>query len=308
MAFSARIHQPNTSILGAQAGRTAAIARKDRRSPLRPQFRQGWRKHIPAGGHGATPAPDARFASPIYVWTAKVETLLACASNVGLLNADDRAALQMLRSRPIRESATAARILLRLALSVTTGRRLAPQDWLFGRNEFGKPFITDNIDGIEFSISHLDTVVVVAIGHGVSLGVDVESLDQQLENEVIDDFCHESERQVLNGLSAARRRRVFLEFWTEKEAYTKMLGVGHSLEFRSFSRVRPHNAAGDSAHLHAEKFYFSIDHALYHAALVVDRKDLLRPLDVQLMSAELPNSAGSASAPACCQHKWENNA
>jgi phosphopantetheinyl transferase len=201
-----------------------------------------------------------------------------------------------------------ARILLRLALSVTTGNRVAPRHWQFDRNKLGKPFVRDNIDGIEFSVSHADTVVMVAIGRDVNVGIDVEGLDQQLENNVADHFCHQTERQVLDRLPAARRQRVFLEFWTEKEAYTKMLGVGHSLEFQSFSVIGSRNAAEDSARLHAEEFYFSIDHSLYHAALFIDRKDIYRPLDVQLMSAELQSNAGFASLPSDYQNERKRNA
>ena len=177
-----------------------------------------------------------------------------------------------------------------------TGRRTAPQNWRFARNAFGKPFIKDNNENIEFSVSHVDNVVMIAVGRGVGVGLDVESVDQRLEDTLSDHFCHASERQVLDTLPSAQRRRVFLELWTGKEAYTKMLGLGHSLEFRSLDVLKTRHAEDETALAHMERFYFSVDHSLYHATLVVDRTASQRPIDIQFIDAVLP---GRAAATAC---------
>jgi phosphopantetheinyl transferase len=275
-----------------------AAFRGERRSPLRPKFREGWRKHISGGTRGGLPGSDAEGASPVYVWMSRVDSLLAAASNLNLLNADDRSALQTLRCRSARQSATAARILLRLALSAMTDRRIAPQKWQFARSDLGKPFVIENHEGIDFSVSHVDAVVMVATGRDVSVGIDVETVDQQLEDKVIDHFCHASERDVLEALPEAQRRRVFLEFWTEKEAYTKMLGLGHSLEFQSLSVLRSQEAEADNSRVCTEDFYFSVDHSLYHAALVVDRKADHRPIDIRLINVALPDKGAPTMSPA----------
>ncbi len=185
---------------------------------------------------------------------------------------------------------------MRLSLSVMTGRRTAPEKWQFGRNDLGKPFIKDDRGGVEFSVSHVDSVVMAAVGRGVSVGVDVESMDQPLEDTVLDHFCHASERQVLDTLPTAQRRRVFLELWTGKEAYTKMLGLGHSVDFQSLSALERQEPDDERACPHIERFYFSVDHSLYHATLVVDRKTGRHPIDIQFMDAVLP---GRAAATAC---------
>ena len=85
------------------------------------------------------------------------------------------------------------------------------------------------------SVSYADQVVMVAIGRNVKLGVDVELIDQPIEDKVVDDFCHATETQTLQSLPQPRRSRSFIQLWTQKEAYTKMLGVGHSLDFDSFN-------------------------------------------------------------------------
>jgi phosphopantetheinyl transferase len=277
--------------LGAQAA-TPRI-RNERRSPFRPQFREGWRKRIP----GSDSISNAGSPSPIFVWTATVDALLAADTNLNLLDHADRAALQMHGCGPAKDSATAARILLRLSLSALTGRRIAPQNWQFARDRFGKPFVQNAGEGIDFNVSHVDAVVMIAAGRGVNVGIDVETVDQNLEDKVIDHFCHASERQVLDALPAAQRRRVFLEFWTEKEAYTKMLGLGHSLEFQSLN-VRSQTAAADAPHVCTEAFYFSVDHSLYHAALVVNRNADHGPIDIQLINVALPGKGAFTVPPA----------
>jgi phosphopantetheinyl transferase len=299
MAIGLSPHLPTVSGLDRPRAPAAPTRlRGERRSPLRPRFREGWRKHIAGSAQPDLPGSDAAGASPVCVWMSRVDTLLAAASNLNLLNDDDRAALRTLRCQSARESATAARILLRLSLSAMTDRRIAPQEWRFARNNFGKPFVKDNAERIDFSVSHVDTVVMVATGRDVSVGVDIETVDQQLEDKIVDHFCHPSERQVLETLPAAQRPRVFLEFWTEKEAYTKMLGLGHSLEFQSLSVLRSQEAGADGSRVCTEDFYFSVDHSLYHAALVVDRRADHRPINIQLINTVLPGKGAFTMSPA----------
>lgn len=257
----------------------------ERRSPLRPQFLPGWRKSIPSGAEIQPAEMGARAASSVSVWTSQVATLLAASNNLNLLSDDDRVSLQTCRSPEQRDNATAARILLRLSLSLTVTRRRAPNEWRFKKSQFGKPFVRDDNDAIDFSVSYADQVVMVAIGRNVKLGVDVESVDQPIEDKVVDDFCHATETQSLQLLPELRRARSFIELWTQKEAYTKMLGVGHFLDFHSFNlETIQENSAPPSRHI-VEEFYFSLKQSLYHASLVINRQGLFSPTNIQLINA-----------------------
>lgn len=270
----------------------------DRRSPFRPLFREGWRKRLPQSEGGNLLRADDTVTAPIYVWASKVNTLLAAATNLSLLDDGDRALLQTLRDGRSKNSAIAARILLRLSLSAMTERRVAPQSWRFSRSNSGKPFIKDNREGLHFSVSHVDAIVMVALSRGIGVGIDVETVDQEFEERLIDHFCHTSERQILDALPAAQRRRTFLELWTEKEAYTKMLGLGHALDFQSVCVRSLQRAEDDAAQVCVEDFYFSVDHSLHHAALAIDRGPDRRPIEIVLMSAALPNEAAFTVSPA----------
>ncbi len=283
--------------VGAGERHTRPTALAERRSPLRPQFLPGWRKSIPSSGSKQPAKIEPKAGASVSVWTSRVATLLAASSNLNLLSDDDRASLQTIRSTAQRNSATAARILLRLALSLSADRRLAPNEWRFERTAFGKPFVRENNEALDFSVSHADQVVMVAIGRDIKLGLDVESVDQPLEDTLVSHFCHVTEAHSLQSLPAPQRLRRFIQLWTQKEAYSKMLGLGHSLEFRSFSLQNIQESTDHPSRMIVEEFYFPLEQSLYHAALVIDRKAQRRPIDIRLMTASLPGRAACALSP-----------
>jgi phosphopantetheinyl transferase len=287
------------------SGAVAARHIVERRSPLRVGFVDGWRKTIPGDGMTRTPAEQSFHltgksppAQSISLWTAQVDTLLAASSNLNLLDDDDRASLRAIRSSAQRKSATGARILLRLSLSLATGRRIPPQQWRFRRTEFGKPFIIDDSEDVHFSVSHAGSVVMVAVGCDLELGLDVECLDHPIEETFIGNFCHELEQQTLQTLPHAQRQRRDIQLWTQKEAYSKMLGLGHSLEFSTFN-LPWHNQTNEHhfSKMLVERFYLPLNEGLYYAALVIDRKARSQAVDIYLQNAVLPGQAACALSP-----------
>ena len=76
-----------------------------------------------------------------------------------------------------------------------------------------------------------------------------------------------------------------------------MLGLGHSLEFRSFSLQNIQESTDHPSRMIVEELYFPLEQSLYHAALVIDRKAQRRPIDIRLMTASLPGRAACALSP-----------
>lgn len=74
-----------------------------------------------------------------------------------------------------------------------------------------------------------------------------------------------------------------------------MLGLGHSLEFQSLNALQRQDADNEPVLAHTERFYFSVDHSLYHGTLVVERKAAQLPIDIQFMDAVLPDRAASTA-------------
>jgi phosphopantetheinyl transferase len=279
----------------------AIAARPERRSSTRPHFIDGWRKTIVSDQELVGERLNSANKFHVDVWVAQTESLLRAKSSFKILTADDWTALGRLQNSVARNSALVAKLLLRLGLSQIVERRVEPHQWRFEQTALGKPIVPDAVGRANFSISHADDVVVVAVSSDLELGVDVESIDQELEANFISGFSHPTENQSLQGVPRRFRSREFIRLWTHKEAYTKLLGRGHSIDFSSFEC--PPNAPPIGrddrgiAPIHFENFYVPVGHSLYHASLAIGHSNV-GPIDVRVINAIGPSGAdGEAPAP-----------
>jgi phosphopantetheinyl transferase len=209
-----------------------AIANRiDRRSTTRLRVVEGWQKtiepHAERGDNDRTSAEKLRVS----VWVARTSSLIQAHSLFKLLTEDDWDSFERLRAPAARNSAMATKILLRLGLSLTVDRRITPDEWRFRKTPLGKPLISGPLPNPNFIISHAEAVTMVAVSSNLQLGIDVESVDQDLTGDIISGFCNANEQVALNGLPQSQRTREFIQLSTQKEAYTKLLGYGHSLDF-----------------------------------------------------------------------------
>ena len=133
------------------------------------------------------------------------------------------------------------RAMLRLLLSRYAP--VAPQDWAFTKNAYGRPAIAETIAAAEpaaralrFNLSHTRGLIVLAVARGRELGVDVEHLSvRTVPFDIADRFFSPSETAELMRLPAERRQERFFEYWTFKESYIKARGMGLSLPLDGFS-------------------------------------------------------------------------
>ena len=259
-----------------QDGRTlvAASPTIERRSPHRPKFRAGWRKTIVH--EDAVDTAVAEDSDCIEVWTARPTALLRAHSCLQLLTDDDWFSLQKIRDSAIRYSATAARVLLRLALSNAVDREIDPFDWRFDVSEHGKAAVAQDLPRVNFSVAHVDELSVVAVSRGLDVGIDVESVDQNVSEGLMAGYCHRDERSAVRDLPAPQKAREFLRYWTLKESYTKMIGLGHSVDFDTVKFVLDPPALGQGTDVAAtqtppqfETLFIPVGHGLYHLALAI---------------------------------------
>lgn len=115
----------------------------------------------------------------------------------------------------------AARVLLRLVLGRAT-QTPAPQ-LRFRTDRFGKP----STDGVEFSLSHTDSTVLIVLGQ-LPLGVDVERIPQEQVVLQVVSVLHPREQTELLALPADERPETFARVWVRKEALLKATGEGLS--------------------------------------------------------------------------------
>lgn len=167
-----------------------------------------------------------------------------------LLDEGERARCQRFRREKDRLAYAAAHALLRRTLSQTLA--LPPTSLMIARGTTGKPFLAmPEESGIDFSLSHTEGMVAVALSKAGKIGVDVESVDRKnLPREDFSAFGLSSDETAhLAALSEPERSEAFFDWWTAREAVAKADGRGLSLPF---ARIRM-DRLGNSATIAAEE-------------------------------------------------------
>jgi 4'-phosphopantetheinyl transferase len=115
---------------------------------------------------------------------------------------------------------------------------IAPKNWIFTKNAFGKPFVSSEISRspLQFNLSHSDKMVIMAVTLNRSIGIDVEYLKRKGKTiEIADNFFSPIEVKQLLSVPVQQRNERFFDFWTLKEAYIKACGMGMSIPLNEFS-------------------------------------------------------------------------
>jgi 4'-phosphopantetheinyl transferase len=169
------------------------------------------------------------------VWCAAVAELLP-ASDV--LDEADKAHAAKFKQQADRNRITAARILLRHALTEKASD-VTPQAWRFRSGPNGKPLMGDGLPRLQFNLSHAGDAVAVAVSAKQAVGIDIEPI---AENEIIPNVLTSHEIERLETLSGPDRWHEFMRIWTLKEACAKAMGLGLSYDFRRME-VAPESPA-----------------------------------------------------------------
>jgi len=130
------------------------------------------------------------------------------------------------------------RVLVRLTLS--SYRDVAPHDWRFEPNAFGRPEISEPRGGtserLRFNLSNVGGVLACIVGLEHEVGVDIESTRRKGEtSEIAERFFSPLEVADLRALPQTEQRARFFWYWTPKEAYIRARGQGLSLPLDQFS-------------------------------------------------------------------------
>jgi phosphopantetheinyl transferase len=272
------------------AARAVAQATRcpDRRSSSRLRIVEGWRKTIAP----PTDASQLSTKASVAVWVASTSSVLRAESALNLLTSSDRKAFARLSPASAR-GAVAARLLLRLGLSMAFDRRKAPQEWTFQRTPLGKPFVHGIPSSISFTIAHTCSLTAVAVSTSVEVGIDVETIDQSISDDLIFDNCTATEKRHLLRLPPMQRAREFIQLWTQKEAYAKLLGCGLSRDFSSLSvafGANDHSTGNAQRVCHLEGFFIPVDDSLHYGSLAV-ANDGRGSIDVSVFDVSGPGHA-----------------
>lgn len=265
---------------------------------MRPRLIDGWRKSLPPAQSIVAPAHEKLR---VEVLVAPIASLLRATSAFALLTDADRISFQRLRAPAARHSAIAARILLRLGLSRAVKRSVSPRDWNFEKNTYGKPAVTNPFPPVNFSVSHVDALAAVAVAPELNIGVDVEAIDQAPDAAVIADFLHANERLALDRLPPQWRANEFIRLWTRKEAYSKLIGLGHSIDFASIDcrdENRPRFPTAPHRLACLESFHLLVCRSVFQASLAIGAMPYAAAIEIQLIDVRGPGDVADDSSHA----------
>ncbi|GAB2506103.1 4'-phosphopantetheinyl transferase family protein [Lysobacter humi (ex Lee et al. 2017)] len=148
-----------------------------------------------------------------------------------------------------RPSGAAAEPLARAWLAPRLGA--APADLPLRRDAHGRPRL--GLAGRDCNWSHSGGHLLVALGRGVDVGVDVEvARPRPKALELAQRYFHPAEAAELAGLAEADRSAAFLRLWCAKEALLKAHGRGLAfgldrLRFAGFAETTPVLVEADPA-------------------------------------------------------------
>ncbi len=171
-----------------------------------------------------------------YVPTNDAKVTKVLSRNADIMSNDEHQRYQRFVFKKDRDQFLIARVLVRTTLSRYAS--VAPENWRFQTNEFGKPEIDPRQNSLQlrFNLSHCDGLVICGVTVGWDIGVDCENISRKVEIEqVASRVFSTGEREFLDSMPAARQAEVFFRLWTLKEAYIKARGVGISLPLQEIA-------------------------------------------------------------------------
>lgn len=113
---------------------------------------------------------------------------------------------------------------LRALLGSLTG--VAPSDIAFGYGAFGKPFLKYPQSDLHFNGAHSRGYAAFALTRAGEVGVDIEGIREHVDHDAIAArYFSEAERMMMESASPERKRELFFEIWTRREALVKAMGI-----------------------------------------------------------------------------------
>jgi 4'-phosphopantetheinyl transferase len=189
------------------------------------------------------PVPLELGAADVHVWhvsppdVSGPDRIAACRT---VLSEEEQARSARFVFETDRHHFLVSHALVRLVLSRYA--LVHPEAWTFRPTAHGRPLIAGppTVDAfLHFSLSHTPGLAAVAIARKPDVGIDVEALARRpVDLDVAHRHFAASEIAALLREAEPDRQRVFLEFWTLKEAYIKARGLGLALPLDKFAFER----------------------------------------------------------------------
>lgn len=163
----------------------------------------------------------------VHLWCASLDEPAEVPDALeALLSDDERERAQRLHSTLDRRRFVAARAVLR---EILAGYLAVPPHALrFAYGPGGKPELAEPAGtGLQFNLSHCDSLALYAVSRGEPVGVDLERIRPLPEMTLITTrYFRPAESALLHRLDPGHRLETFFQLWTQKEAVAKARGIG----------------------------------------------------------------------------------
>ena len=116
------------------------------------------------------------------------------------------------------------------------------EDAVFSKTKEGKPFLESH-ENLHFSISHAGEYAVCVISD-TAVGVDIECMDKSAFQDGKEKRLQAMAKRCFSETEwkcfeqAEDKPKLFLEYWTKKEAYSKAVGKGLGMDFSGIDTER----------------------------------------------------------------------
>ncbi|MFT7686649.1 MAG: 4'-phosphopantetheinyl transferase [Candidatus Azotimanducaceae bacterium] len=127
----------------------------------------------------------------------------------------------------------------RCSLRFVLGRclKVSPKSLVFAYGEKGKPMLSPAYHTpIEFNLSHSRDKALIAVSYNRGIGIDISDVNRSSSNIAISKRSFTAtEHKALLTCPAEEQARQFHRIWSQKEAYTKAIGLGYAYGFKHFT-------------------------------------------------------------------------
>lgn len=215
----------------------------------------------------------------IHIWSASLQDPpLPLEQLANTLSTDEWTRANRFRFDNLRSRFIVARGLLRYLLGQYL--HVEAKHLKFEYGEYGKPALAQLFSDSKlcFSLSHSEDQILYGVGCDRNIGIDLEKIRPVNHLETLAKrFFSPREFNIIQSTPVHLRARLFLRYWTCKEAYLKAIGKGLShplnqVEFKISSEypIQSFKLESDQNHRNSWQIYELKTQATYVAALAIE--------------------------------------
>lgn len=200
------------------------------------------------------------------------ESAGGCGRGLVMLNSRERSRYEKLIPPIVKQHYLVAHAGMQTILGSYLGVPPGQVEWVADRH--GKPQLADSAR-LHFNLSHSSGANLLAVG-SARVGIDIERIRPVMSREgLARRYYTREEQQELASLAAQASLARFFAFWTRKEAFVKLLGVGLQGELSSIDVSRVTNEGSEVARADGRDRCWLCDIAMpgeFRAAVATDQR------------------------------------